>query len=222
MEDKPHEPGAKCNTQPSSAAQGEAEQGYLSPVQDNSPQHPGGWFAKFFAEASPQALAQRVRAVRRAAAVHLPSGEGDRYLRLRAELENFKKRTAREKEDLHRYALEGIMKDLLPVLDSFEQGFAALADAEASAQSSFAAGMQLVAEQLHKVLAGHGLQIVSSCRESFDPQVHQAVRREESSDVDCETVGEEFAKGYLLHDRLLRPAIVSVHVPKPSTDSHQA
>ena len=222
MGEKPHEHSAKCNTQPSSAAQGEAEQGHLSPVQDNSPQHPGGWFAKFFAEASPHALAERVRAVRRATAARLPSSEGDRYLRLRAELENFKKRTAKEKEDLHRYALEDIMKDLLPVLDSFEQGFAALADDKATAQSSFAAGMQLVSEQLHKVLAGHGLQIVSSCQESFDPQVHQAVRREESSDVDCETVGEEFAKGYLLCDRLLRPAMVSVRVPQSPADSRKA
>ena len=221
MAEKPHEPSPKCNTQPSSVAQGESQQENFSPVQDNSPQHPGGWFAKFFTEASPHALAKRVLAVRRATSAHPSSSEDDRYLRLRAELENFRKRTAKEKEDLHRYALEDIMKDLLPVLDSFEQGFAALADDKTTAQSSFAAGMQLVAEQLHKVLVGHGLQVVSSCQESFDPQVHQAVRREESRDVNCETVGEEFAKGYLLHDRLLRPAIVSVRVPERPADSHK-
>ena len=211
---KKQEPRAESNAQPSSTMQGEAEQGYSSPVQDNAPQHPGGWFAKFFAEARPRELAKRVRAVRRAAAPHDPQSENDRYLRLLAELENFKKRTAKEKEDLHRHALAGIMKDLLPVLDSFEQGFAALPEDKTVAPSSFAAGMQLVAEQLHKILAGHGLQVISSCGENFDPQVHQAIHREESADVDGEIVGEEFAKGYQLHDRLLRPAMVSVRVPQ--------
>ena len=215
---KKQETSAERNTQPPSTMQGEAEQGHSSPVQDNSPQHPGGWFAKFFAEARPRELAKRVRAVRRAAATYNDQSENDRYLRLRAELENFKKRTAKEKEDLHRHALEGIMKDLLPVLDSFEKGFVALQDDKTIAQSSFTAGMQLVAEQLQKILTGHGLQVISSCGENFDPLVHQAIRREESADVDSEIVGEEFAKGYQLHGRLLRPAMVSVRVPKPPTD----
>ncbi len=201
---------------PASAVPHEAEQGHISPVQDNSPQQPGGWFARFFAEARPRGLAARVRAVRRAAAVSsTPQSEPDRYLRLRAEMENLKKRAAKERENLHRYALEDIMKDLLPVLDSFEKGFAVLAHDKALGQSPFAAGMRLVAEQLQKVLTTHGLQVVASCGESFDPQVHQALRREEADDVECETVGEEFAKGYLLRDRLLRPAMISVRVPQP-------
>ena len=104
------------------------------------------------------------------------------------------------------------------MLDSFEKGFVAHQDDKTIAQSSFAVGMQLVAEQLQKILARHGLQVISSCGENFDPQVHQAISREESADVDSETVGEEFAKGYQLHGRLLRPAMVSVRVSKPPTD----
>lgn len=223
LKKKSHAPDTEHNPLPSPTSQGGAEQEYAFPVQDNSPQRPGGWFAKFFAAARPRELVKR--AVHRATTPkvcqkeRLPAqSSNDRYLRLLAEMENLKKRTAKEKEDLHRHALEDIMKDLLPVLDSFEQGFATLADDKTTAQSSFAAGMQLVAEQLQKILAGHGLQVVSSGGENFDPQVHQAIRREEAADVNNETVGEEFAKGYLLHDRLLRPAMVSVRVPAASKE----
>ena len=187
-------------------------------MQDNSPQQPGGWFAKFFAEARPRNLAARVRKVRRASVSAKQSDAQDRYLRVLAEIENLKRRTAREKEDLHRHALGNIMRDLLPVLDSFEKGFAVLADDKVLAQSAFAAGMRLVAEQLQKILAAHGLQVVASCGEKFNPQVHQAIRRDEATDVELETVGEEFAQGYLLHDRLLRPAMVSVRIPSASKE----
>ncbi len=218
LKEKPPEPKAEHDTRPSSATPGEVEPGHSSPVQDNSPQHPGGWFARFLTATRPRERHQSGRARGRATATRAAQGESDRYLRLRAELENFKKRTAKEKEDLHRHALEALMRDLLPVLDSFEKGFVALDNDKTTAASSFAAGMQLVAEQLHKTLAGHGLQVVSSCGESFDPQIHQAIRREESPTVEHAIVGEEFAKGYLLHDRLLRPAMVSVHVPQPHAD----
>ena len=191
-------------------------------MQDNSPHKPGGWFAKIFAQ--PQKFAARVRAVRRVAATRGESSKpsaDDRYLRLLAEMDNLKKRLAKEKEDLHRFALEDLMKDLLPVLDSFDKGFAALKNDTTLAQSAFATGMQLVAEQLQKILTGHGLQTVSSCGETFDPRVHQAIRREETADVESETVAAEFAKGYLLHDRLLRPAMVSVQVPPTPTATEE-
>ena len=210
----------KHNQPATSASAGKAEHGHVFPVQDNSPHQPGGWFAKIFAP--PQKFVARVRAVRRAAATQPSTPPADdRYLRLLAEMDNLKKRVVKEKEDLHRFALEDLMKDLLPVLDSFDKGFAVLKNDTALAQSAFATGMQLVAEQLHKILTGHGLQTVSSCGEAFDPRVHQAIRREETADVESEIVAAEFAKGYLLHNRLLRPALVSVQLPLAATKTEE-
>ena len=184
-------------------------------VQDNSPRQPGNWSARVCT--APPSHAKQRRTGRRPATPNVPISQADdRYLRLRAEMENMKKRVAREKDDLYRHALENIMRDLLPVLDSFAKGFTALGHDTNLAQTPFAAGMKLVDEQLRKVLADHGLQAISSCGELFDPRLHQAIRREESSTVTNETVAEEYAKGYQLHDRLLRPAMVSVRVPTSS------
>lgn len=207
------------NKQQSAVAKAEPARAFA--VQDNSPRQPGGWFARVFGSMQQYGMPRREQGLSRAAAPPTHKDGDDRYLRLLAEMENLKKRVAREKEDLHRHALESFMKDLLPVLDSFEKGFGALKDDAALAQTAFVAGMRLVDEQLRKILAGHGLRAVSGCGEVFDPRVHQAISRQETQEVDTETVAEEFAKGYLLHDRLLRPALVSVCVPLPPHESGQ-
>lgn len=140
----------------------------------------------------------------------------DKYLRQAADLENYRRRTEREKSDLLKFAAENLVKDLIPVLDSFNQ--AAGAGREASQEnthdsSSLMEGMEMVRQQLLAALRKHGLEEVPAVGSGFDPNVHQAIQRIEDASCESETVAQEFAKGYLLNGRLVRPAIVSVTVP---------
>ena len=134
-----------------------------------------------------------------------------KYVRLLAEMENLKKRTEREKEELHKFFAESFMRDLLCVLDSFAKGFAA--NDAATNPKPFIAGMRMVEEQFQEVLGKHGLEVISSAGKEFDPHIHQAIQRVESEDVKTATVKEEFAQGYIIRGRLLRAAMVSVYVP---------
>ena len=133
----------------------------------------------------------------------------DKYLRVLADNDNLKKRTAKEITDTRRYALEGFVRELLTVVDSFSKGFASTDDTD---NDAFVAGMRMVEEQFREILARHGLQEVISQGE-FDPNIHQAIQRVETDEVQTETIKEEFSKGYTLNGRLLRPAMVSVYVP---------
>lgn len=130
----------------------------------------------------------------------------ERYLRVAADFENWKKRSAREKEDTIRFGLERVVKDLLPVADNLERAVnASSADAEALLQ-----GVQLVLRQFLDVLAKNGAVPFESVGEPFDPARHEALMQQESDSVPPQTVLSEMAKGYMLHDRLVRPAAVVV------------
>ena len=131
------------------------------------------------------------------------------YLRAVAETENLRKRTLREKEDLAKYGQEGFFKDLLPVLDSLHQ-----ADAADASTEDMIEGMKLVRKQLWDVFEKHGLQQIEAEGQPFNPELHQAIAREECDSAKEELVHTEFAKGYQLHDRLLRASMVKVTVPK--------
>ncbi len=141
----------------------------------------------------------------------------DKYMRSVAEMENMRRRMERERTDLVKFAAEKAFKDFLPVLDTFQK---ALPDADAVATKDatgvdrgFVDGMVMVKRQLLEVFKKHGLEIVHARGEVFDPNLHQAIQRVESPDVTVETVGDEFAQGYMLNGRLLRPAMVSVLIP---------
>lgn len=134
----------------------------------------------------------------------------DRYLRTLADFENLRKRTEREKADFFRYALSGILKDVLPVLDNFDR---ALDHAEEA--DEFHKGVALIYKQLFEVLQKHGLKPIDESGVHFDPNVHEAVIREEDDSVPSQTVVAVLQKGYFLHDRLLRPALVKVAVGGP-------
>jgi molecular chaperone GrpE len=134
------------------------------------------------------------------------------FLRARADLDNTRKRVEKDKQTFVRYGLEGILKDMLPCIDSFEQAVAQGGDEEAVAK--FKEGVLLVKKQLVEVLEKHGLKQVESEGAGFDPDLHQAIRKEESDEVKEETVGQVYQQGFMLHDRLLRPAMVSVLMPK--------
>jgi molecular chaperone GrpE len=135
----------------------------------------------------------------------------DQYLRSLADFENFRKRSEREKSDFHRYANLQIMKELLPVLDNFERAFSHVPDAE----GEFAKGIELIYRQLADSLQKSGLKAIGEAGVPFDPNIHEAVMREEDPSVPSHTVIEVLQKGYFLHDRLVRPAMVRVAVGGP-------
>ncbi|MGN6185483.1 MAG: nucleotide exchange factor GrpE [Thermoanaerobaculia bacterium] len=134
----------------------------------------------------------------------------DRVLRTLADFENFRKRTEREKADFFRYATGSLMKDLLPVLDNFDRALDHAAEGD-----EFHKGVLLIYKQLFDVLQKSGLKTIEDSNVPFDPNIHEAVVREESDAYPSHTVTAVLQKGYFLHDRLLRPALVKVAVGGP-------
>ena len=134
----------------------------------------------------------------------------NRYLRAVADFDNFRKRTEREKADFSRYATASVLRDMLPVLDNFDR---ALDHAEQG--DDFHKGVLLIYKQLFDVLQRHGLKPIDESDVPFDPNIHEAVVRDEDPSVPTQTVVAILQKGYFLHDRLLRPALVKVAVGGP-------
>ena len=132
----------------------------------------------------------------------------DRYLRQVAELDNFKRRTSRERDEAIRFANESLVKDLLPVVDNLERAIAH--SKEGSNGKPLIEGVEMVLRGVFDVLAKYGVVQVSALGEPFDPGKHEAMAQVESNAHAPNTVVEEYHKGYLLRDRLLRPALVSV------------
>ena len=132
----------------------------------------------------------------------------DRYLRQVAELENFKKRTLRERDEAIRFANECLIKDLLPVIDNLER---AIVHAKGgNGGKPLVEGVEMVLKGVFDVLTRHGVVQVSAVGQPFDPVKHEAMAHLESDKHLPNTVMEEHHKGYLLHDRLVRPALVSI------------
>ena len=140
----------------------------------------------------------------------------DRWLRAQAELENFKKRTAREKADLLKFSNEQLMKELLPVLDNLDRSLNHARTAKSV--EILIEGVDLVRKSLFATMERFGLKEVAAAREEkFDPSRHEATVRLETVEHPEGTVVEEFQKGYFIHDRLLRPALVAVAALPPAT-----
>ena len=131
-------------------------------------------------------------------------------LRKTADFENLKRRTEREKSEFFRFALVEVFSDLLGVLDNFERALTHLANEDAAAGSDVHLGIDMISRQLGDVLRKYGLAEVSALGLPFDPNMHEAVVREETREADPGTILEVLQKGYLLNDRLLRPAKVKV------------
>ena len=132
----------------------------------------------------------------------------ERYLRQVAELDNFKKRINREKEDAIRYANENLIKDILPVIDNLERAIAHAQDGGNG--KPLVEGVEMVLRGLLDVFGKHGVVQVPAVGEVFDPGKHEAMAQVESSQYEANTVVDEHHRGYLLRDRLLRPALVTV------------
>lgn len=135
----------------------------------------------------------------------------DRYLRLYADFENFKKRTQRDQADFMKYAAEKLLKELLPVADNLER---AITHARSlKADPTIVDGLDLIARQFQDAIQKSGAEPITAVGQPFDPAVHQALAHVESSDHRPDTVIEEAQRGYLLHGRILRPALVTIAKP---------
>ncbi|MCZ7636155.1 MAG: nucleotide exchange factor GrpE [Verrucomicrobia bacterium] len=138
----------------------------------------------------------------------------DRYLRAVADLDNYRKRAAREKGEAAQAAVESLLGKLLPVLDNFEMALAAAADPTTTVES-LRSGVTLIQGQLRQALTEAGLEEINALGQPFDPNVHEAVSQLESTEVPESHVLHQLRKGYRLRGRLLRPA--SVVVARPPT-----
>jgi molecular chaperone GrpE len=132
----------------------------------------------------------------------------DKYLRLYAEFENYKRRVNKDKEELVRYGNEALIYELLPVIDNLEMALQHASDEEAS--SGLVQGVEITLKELMKALEKFGLSPIEADGKPFDPSVHHAMSQVVREDVDEEIVVEEFRKGYILKEKVLRPSLVAV------------
>ena len=139
------------------------------------------------------------------------------FLRTTADFDNFKKRVARERQDLLKYGADALMQKLIPVLDNFEAALAAAGNAEGDAAKSLQTGVAMIHQQLRTALADSGLKEIEAAGRPFDPNFHEAVAQEASESLPEGQVVRQLRRGYQLHDRLLRPATVIVaKKPEPA------
>ena len=135
----------------------------------------------------------------------------DKYLRNLAEMENLRKRFERERADYLQYSLNELLREMLVVLDNFER---ALKTRDQADVRSFWEGVELIYRQYLDLMKKKGVRPIDVTERKFDPTIHQAVLTEESDEVKEPEVAEELQRGYLINDRLLRPSMVKVRLPR--------
>jgi len=134
----------------------------------------------------------------------------NQLLRTAADLDNYKKRAAREKQEAIKHANESLLGKLIPVLDNFEMALAAASSTNAESADSLQQGVSMIQQQLKQALADASLEEINATGQPFDPNYHEAVSQQESTEVPEGHVLQQLRKGYKLRDRLLRPATVIV------------
>lgn len=142
----------------------------------------------------------------------------DKYLRLAAEFDNYKRLSQRDQRDQIRFGNEQLLKELLPVVDNMERAIKAARTN--GGDSALVQGVELTLKQLSGILAKFGVQAIDTAGQDFDPSAHQAVSYGPSDDVPANKVLDEFQKGYRLHDRILRAAMVSVSSGPAQASEH--
>jgi molecular chaperone GrpE len=133
----------------------------------------------------------------------------DRLLRVSAEFENYKKRTSREMSEFRKYANEALIKDLLGVVDNLERAINSAAESE-DVSDSLVTGIEMTLKDILKILEKYNVTSIECIGEPFDPEFHQAVMQESVTDQPANIILKELQKGYMIHDRLLRPSMVVV------------
>lgn len=134
----------------------------------------------------------------------------ERLLRVSAEFENYKKRSAREADNFRKFANESILKDLLSVADNLERAVQSSSEVGEDGKSCIAEGVELTLKEILRVLERYGVKSIDTVGKPFDPAFHEAMMQEINEEIAENTVLKEFQKGYTLHERLLRPAMVIV------------
>ena len=134
----------------------------------------------------------------------------DRFLRVTAEFENYKKRAEREMNDFRKFANGSLVKEILPVVDNLERALEAECDQNEDAVKGLREGIEMTLKGLLDALEKFGVVAMDTLKKPFDPNFHQAVSQEETDRQPDNTVSREFQKGYILNERLLRPAMVVV------------
>lgn len=135
--------------------------------------------------------------------------EQNKYLRLLADYDNFKRRTQKDREIANKFRSQSLLADLLPVLDNFERALSLQTTSEESA--SLLKGVEMVQKSLTEAVSREGLEEIKAVGEPFDPNFHQAVMQEKDDSAEAGTVLQELQKGYILKGRVLRPAMVKVN-----------
>lgn len=145
----------------------------------------------------------------------------DRFLRVSAEFENYKKRSSREMDEFRKFANESLIKEMLSVVDNLERAINSSNDAK-QANSGLVEGVDITLKEILKIFEKFNVKPVESLKKRFDPNFHQAVMTEETDDYTEHTVINELQKGYMMHDRLLRPAMVVVSMPKVKSNDEKS
>ena len=130
----------------------------------------------------------------------------DRLLRLQADFDNFRRRSAKEREEISAVVTQNFCKDMLPLLDNFERAMAA----ETKDVEAFQKGVEMIFTQFQEVLKKNGLEHIEAVGQKFDPNFHQAVMRVEDPEKEDDTVAQELQKGYMVKGRVIRPSMVQV------------
>ena len=144
----------------------------------------------------------------------------DRFLLVSADFENYKKRTAREMEDFRKFANESLIKLLLPVVDNLERALDSAGN-NRQADNPISEGVQMTLAEILKIFEKFHVKPIESLEKPFDPSFHQAVMQEENDSHPDKTVLKELQKGYLMHDKLIRPSMVVVSKKKESPENHE-
>lgn len=168
---------------------------------DTAPEAPAAAGA---ADADPEALQRRIDELQQAL-----DGARDQSLRAAAEMQNLRRRAERDVEAAHKFALEKFVAALLPVVDNLERALAAI-DPDSEVVRPLGEGVELTHKGLLDVLRQHGVQVVDPVAQNFDPALHQAVAMTPHPELAANRVVEVLQKGYTLHERLVRPAMVVV------------
>lgn len=147
--------------------------------------------------------------------------EKDRYLRLYAEFDNYKKRVARDKEELIKYGNESLLYELLPVIDNLEMAMKHSSNDTASATGGggLAQGVEITLKEFLRVIDKFGLSPIDASGKMFDPSLHHAMTQVERDDIDENMVVEEFRRGYMFSEKVLRPSLVAVSKKTVRSDS---
>lgn len=148
----------------------------------------------------------------------------DKYLRNLAEIDNFRKRVRKEKEDFQKFALTEFLIDMLPVVDNLERALKAKESAGLAANDEYSilSGVEMIYKQLIELLKKYNVAEIQSLNKVFDPNIHQALSKEEKEGIDKPTIIEVYQKGFMYNNKLLRPALTKVAIPVEETAETEA